>query len=56
MQDDLISVRHKQIIKKNSEKSHMLPEHVFSFIAEHTRTGMFKDIFTQFDEEQESKT
>ena len=55
MQDDRISVRHRNIIRKNSEKTQTLPEHVFGFLSEHIRGGMFKDMFTQFDDEQESK-
>jgi hypothetical protein len=55
LQDDLLSVRHKQLIKKNSEKYQTLPGHVFSFLYENINKGMFKDLFTQYDEEQQSK-
>lgn len=55
MQDDFISVRHKELIKKNAAKSRTLPSHVFSFISDNVRSGAFRNMFTQFDEEQESK-
>lgn len=55
IQDDYISVKHKELIKKNAAKTMTLPGHVFNFIHENVRVGMFKDMFTQFDEEQESK-
>ena len=32
-----------------------MPGHVFGFLYDNIRVGMFKDMFTQFDEEQESK-
>ena len=32
MQDDIISVRHKELIRKNSEKYQTLPGHVFGFL------------------------
>lgn len=28
---------------------------MFNFVRDNVRTGLFKDMFTQFDEEQESK-
>ena len=49
--DDIISVRHKDLIKKNAAKNQMLTTHVANFIYDNVRTGMFKDMFTQFDEE-----
>ena len=52
MQDDRISARHRKLIQKNADKSSTLPEHVFGFLSEHIKTGMFKDLFTNFDEEQ----
>lgn len=51
----MVSVRHKQLIKKNSQKFQTLPGHVFSFLNEHLNKGLLKDLFTQFDEEQEDK-
>lgn len=55
MQDDLISVRHKELIKKNSEKFQTLPGHVVGFVHEHVSKGLLKDLFTQHDDEQQSK-
>ena len=55
MQDDLVSVRHRQLIKKNSEKTQMLPEAFVGFLSDNIRKGMFKDMFTQLDEDQDSK-
>ena len=55
MQDDIISVRHKELIRKNSEKYQTLPGHVFGFLNQHVNKGLLKDMFTQFDDEQESK-
>ena len=46
LQDDILSVRHKQLIKKNSEKYQTLPGHVFGFLYEHISTGVLKDMFT----------
>lgn len=55
LQDDIISVRHKSLIKKNSEKFQTLPGHVFGFLYENINKNLLKDMFTQYDEEQESK-
>lgn len=33
----------------------MLPEAFVGFLSENIKKGMFKDMFTQFDDEQESK-
>jgi len=46
LQDDVISVRHKQLIRKNSQRHQTLPGHVFSFLQEHVTKGLFKDMFT----------
>ena len=46
MQDDIISVRHKELIKKNSEKFETLPGHMFGFLYEHINKGLLKDMFT----------
>ena len=43
------------MIKKNSEKYQTLPGHVFGFLYENITTGILKDMFTQFDEDQASK-
>ena len=55
LQDDIISVRHRELIEKNSSRSETLHENVFGFIYKNLSTGLLKDMFTQFDEEQESK-
>ena len=54
-QDDVLSVRHKQLIQKNSQKFQTVPGHVFGFLYEHVSKGLLKDLFTQYDEDQESK-
>lgn len=43
------------MIKKSASKNETLPTHVFNFISDNVRTGMLRDMFTQYDEEQESK-
>ena len=55
IQDDIISVRHRDLIKKNSGKSESLGLNIFYFYYENVPVGLFKDMFTQYDDEQESK-
>lgn len=42
-------------MKKNAAKSMTLHGHVFNFIYDNTRLGIFKDMFTQFEDEEQSK-
>ena len=51
----MLSVRHKQLIQKNSQKFQTVPGHVFGFLYEHVNKGLLKDLFTQYDDDQESK-
>ena len=51
----MISIRHRDLIRKNSQKFQTLPGHVFGFLNEHMRKGLLKDLFTQHDDEQVSK-
>jgi hypothetical protein len=55
LQDDVMSARHRELIEKNSSRSETLHENVFGFIYKNLSTGLLKDMFTQYDEEQESK-
>ena len=55
LQQDVISIRHRDLIRKNSQKFQTLPGHVFGFLNEHLRKGLIKDMFTQHDDEQTSK-
>lgn len=48
-------MRHQQLIKKNKQKHQSLPENIYDFLNENVSKGMFKDLFTQYDEEQEDK-
>lgn len=55
MKDHILSARHRQLIEQNSKSSQSLPVHVFKHIKENVTKGVFKDFFTQVDEEQDSK-
>lgn len=56
MQDDIISVRHKELIGQKSDKFRTVPGDMANFVFQNLSKGFFKNLFTQFDEEQESKT
>lgn len=46
LQDDVMSVRHRELIEKNSSRSETLHENVFGFIYKNLSTGLLKDMFT----------
>ena len=51
IQDDIISVRHKALIKEKSGRFRTVTTDMFNFLNENLSKGFFKDMFTQFDEE-----
>lgn len=55
-QDDLLSVRHKRLIEEKSDKFRTVPGDMANFLYTNLSKGFFKDLFTQFDDEQASKT
>ncbi|CDW74326.1 UNKNOWN [Stylonychia lemnae] len=55
MQDDIISVRHKEIISEKADSFRTVPGDMAKFVFQNLSKGLFKDMFTQYDEEQESK-
>jgi hypothetical protein len=55
-QDDLLSVRHKKLIFEKGDKFRTVPGDMANFLYQNLSKGFFKEIFTQFDEEQQSKT
>jgi len=55
LQDDLISARHKELIKKNEMKYATVPEQVFSHVYENFKAGLLYDFFTQFEDEEQDK-
>jgi hypothetical protein len=52
----LLSVRHKRLIEEKSNKFRTVPGDMANFVFQNLSKGFFKDMFTQFDEEQTSKT
>ena len=55
-QDDILSVRHKRLIEEKSNKFRTVPGDMANFVFQNLSKGFFKDMFTQFDDEQSSKT
>ncbi|TNV74156.1 hypothetical protein FGO68_gene5579 [Halteria grandinella] len=55
-QDDLLSVRHKKLIEEKSDKFRTVPGDMANFLFQNLTKGFFKEMFTQFDDEQQSKT
>eukprot|EP00347_Sterkiella_histriomuscorum_P015336 403357409 len=56
IQDDRISTRHKEIISVKSESFRTVPGDMVNFVYQNLSKGFFRNLFTQFDDEQESKT
>ncbi len=52
----MLSVRHKRLIEEKSNKFRTVPGDMANFVFQNLSKGFFKDMFTQFDEEQTSKT
>lgn len=51
MQDDIISVRHKELISQKSDKFRTVPGDMANFVFQNLSKGFFKNLFTQFDDE-----
>ena len=49
-------MRHKRIIEEKSNRFRTVPGDMASFVFQNMSKGFFKDFFTQFDDEQSSKT
>lgn len=52
---DPVSVRHKELIMEKSNAFRTVPGDMANFVYQNMTKGFFRDMFTQFDDEQESK-
>jgi hypothetical protein len=46
MQDDIISVRHKEIISEKADTFRTVPGDMANFVYKNLSKGLFKDFFT----------
>ena len=49
-------MRHKKLIEEKSNKFRTVPGDMANFVFQNLSKGFFRDMFTQLDEEQSSKT
>ena len=50
IEDDIISVRHKELIADSASSFSTVPGNMANFVFQNMTKGFFKNIFTQFDE------
>ena len=49
-------MRHKELIGQKRDKFRTVPGDMANFVFQNLSKGFFRNLFTQFDDEQESKT
>lgn len=54
-QNDVISTRHKEIIRSQNDKAVPMPLHAANFLYQNLTKGLLKGFFKDWDAEQESK-
>ena len=55
MQEETTSPRHRQLIKENKDKFRSVVEDMGSFLSQNLSKGFFRNLFTQYDDIQETK-
>ena len=54
-QDDVISTRHKELMKNQQEKFMTMPTHVANFLYQNLSKGLLMGFFKDYSQEEESK-
>lgn len=53
--NDLISVRHRELIQDKKDKFVTVPMHIAKFTFQNLKQGILKEMFTDYDAEADSK-
>ena len=54
-EDDILALRHKELIKMNQDKFGMLPTHVANFVYTNLKKGLLQDMFRDYESEADEK-